>query len=305
MLRTNVFALVVCFHPDEHLLIKLVARLSKQVAELWILNNGGISPGLENQILNYPNLHMHTFKGNVGIATALNLGFSIAARHQAEFVVTFDQDSEPPDDHVEILTATWHALARQGGQKIGAIGPSFFDVRNGVVQYPFHRLDVSGLKVNKIYRQAGQDIVPVDFLITSGMLVPVSMWAQGLKFRDELFVDYVDTEWCLRASAAGFTHFGCFLVSMRHQVSDASTFSFFGLRVFKYNPIRRYYYYRNSVFFIMNPLVSFGYKLRLGVGLVIRLLFLPFVDDKPIDSVVYSLHGLVDGILGKAGPIGH
>lgn len=297
----DIWALVVCFYPNDELLLTLVRQLSAQVSELWILNNGGIHSSLQSQLENYPNLHIHTFESNVGIAAALNFGFSLAAKGGAEFVVTFDQDSLPAANHVEVLAATWKTLAQQGTQKVGAIGPSFFDDRDIFFQYPFYR--ANGLAVKEIFPTAGHDVTPANVLITSGMLVPVSMWKEGLKFREDLFIDYVDTEWCFRASAAGFVHYGCFAVSMRHQLSDANVSRFLGMRFLKYSPTRRYYYFRNTLLCVICRYVPFAYKLRLMIGLAVRLLAIPFVDDKPLASLAYALRGLSDGVFGKGGKL--
>jgi rhamnosyltransferase len=298
---SDIWSLVVCFYPDDELLLSLIRQLEAQVSELWILNNGGIHIGLENQLKNFPNLHIHTFDSNIGIAGALNFGFSLAAMHGAEFIVTFDQDSQPTGNHVEVLAATWKQLEQQGTQKVGAIGPSFFDDRGGFFQYPFYR--ANGLRISKIFPEDAGDVTPVDALITSGMLVPVQMWKEGMKFRDDLFIEYVDTEWCFRASAAGYMHFGCFAVSMRHQLSDANAALFLGMIFLKYSPTRRYYYFRNTLLFVSCRHVPFAYKPRVLIGLGVRLLAIPFVDDKPIASLVYAVRGLFDGIFSKCGKI--
>jgi rhamnosyltransferase len=297
----SIWGAIVCFNPEKKLLLSLVRQLAAQVSELWILNNGGIHSSLETQLMGYPNLHIHTFESNVGIAGALNFGFSLATMHGAEFVVTFDQDSQPTANHVELLVATWKRLEQQGTQKVGAIGPSFFDDRGSFFQYPFYR--ANGLRVQKIFPADAGDVTPVDALITSGMLVPVQMWKEGLKFRDDLFIEYVDTEWCFRASAAGYMHFGCFAVSMRHQLSDANAAMFLGMIFLKYSPTRRYYYFRNTLLFVACRYVPIAYKPRLMIGLVVRLLAIPFVDDKPIASLAYALRGLFDGIFGKGGKL--
>ena len=297
----SVVALVVCFHPDEDLLLALVRQLAPQVSKLWIMNNGGISGNLEGLLLNYPNLRIHTFDSNVGIAAALNYGFSLAVMEGAKFVVTFDQDSQPTENHVEVLVAQWEGLAQRGTQKVGAIGPSFYDERGNYFQYLFYRAD--GWRIKKILPSEGNDITPVDALITSGMLIPVHMWQDGLKFRDDFFIEYVDTEWCFRASAAGYKHFGCFSVSMRHQLSDANVSSFFGMKFQKYTPIRRYYYFRNSLLFVACAYVPFAYKPRLMFGLAARLLAIHFIDDKPLSSLAHALKGLFDGLFRKGGKL--
>lgn len=303
LLSTNVWAIVVCYFPDESLLTELVDKISTQVSSVLLLNNGGVSEELKSQLLNYRNVSIHDFGENKGIATALNFGFFLAAQNQVEFVITFDQDSVPPPNLVDVLISNWRSLAKVTEQKVGAIGPSFFDDRNGFIQYPFHRMKGSGLRVTKLYPESGRDVAPVDLLITSGMLVPVSMWQSGLKFKEDLFIDYVDTEWCFRSRAKGYQHFGCFSVSMRHQVSDSGGIDLFGLKLLSYSAIRRYYYYRNTVFFLMWPYVPLGNKIRLAVGLFIRFPFIPLLDKKPILSVGYALRGLFDGLRGKGGAL--
>lgn len=297
----DVWALIICFHPDEDILLTLVKQLSPQASGLLILNNGGISGGLESRLKSCPNLNMHTFDSNVGIATALNYGLSFAVMRDAEFVVTFDQDSQPAENHIDVLATTWKTLAHQGLYKVGAIGPSFFDDRGSFFQYPFYR--AKGLLVKKIFPAANVDVVPVDVLITSGMLIPILMWKEGLKFRDDLFIEFIDAEWCLRAKAANFAHFGCFAVRMRHQLSDANVSIFFGLKFMKYSPIRRYYYFRNALLFVACVYVPYAYKFRILIGLPIRLLAIPFIDDKPKDSLAHALRGLSDGIIGKGGKL--
>jgi len=300
---TNVLAVVVCYFPDESLLTELVDKISIQVSSVLLLNNGGMSAELKSRLLNCRNVCIHDFSENKGIATALNFGFLWAVNTQIEFVITFDQDSVPPLNLVDILMTNWKSLAEVEGQKVGAIGPSFFDDRNGFIQYPFHRMKGSGLRVTKLYPKSGCDVAPVDLLITSGMLVPVSMWQSGLKFKEDLFIDYVDTEWCFRSRAEGYQHFGCFSVSMRHQVSDSGGIDLLGLKLLSYSAIRRYYYYRNTVFFLMWPYVPLGNKVRLAVGLFIRFPFILLLDKKPILSVRYALRGFLDGLRGRGGAL--
>jgi rhamnosyltransferase len=90
---------------------------------------------------------------------------------------------------------------------------------------------------------------------------------------------------------------------MRHQLSDANATRFLGMIFLKYSPIRRYYYFRNSLLFVACGYVPFAYKPRLVLGLVVRLLAIPFVDDKPKASIAHALRGLFDGLFGKSGKL--
>jgi rhamnosyltransferase len=297
----GVWALIVCFHPGSRLLLNLAASLVSQVSKIFILNNGGIDDVLKKDLLCIDNVIFHDFDSNVGIARALNKGFSSAVEKNAEFVVTFDQDSCPESKHVAILVEKWRSLSSTAGNKgkIGAIGPCFYDARNGNFDYPFYV--AKGFKVVKQFPDGKESIVKADALITSGMLVPTKMWSDGLSFKELLFIDFVDTEWCFRATQAGYLHYGCFDVKMKHELSEASPIMFFGLIVLKYSPLRRYYHFRNCLYLVSRPYVPLVFKVRLTLGLVLRFLTLPFVDDKPLLSFRSVMGGVLHAAMGRYG----
>ncbi|MEI8129848.1 MAG: hypothetical protein WCG95_09580, partial [bacterium] len=238
---------------------------------------------------------------NIGVAAALNFGMHLATKAKANFAVTFDQDSEPEKNHVNGLVDAWYTLEgkKAPAAKIGAIGPMFYDARGGLHEYGF--LLAKGLKVNKHYSSGNEAVVEADILITSGMLVPVSLWQEGLYFNDQLFIDLVDTDWCLRVKANGYTNFGCFNVRMKHEMSDAHPIRLFGISVLRYGYLRRYYYFRNCVYLIPKRFVPFAYKIRLFVTLLVMLLTALIIDERKIKSFQFILRGIYDGFSGKLG----
>lgn len=296
-----VWGVIICFHPVPALLVQLVSILSPQVATLLLMNNGGMSPALINQVSTCENLIVCSFGENRGIAAALNEGFSSATSEGACFVVTFDQDSCPEKDHVACLVNHWFELSLQKDKfrKTGAIGPSFYDERQDHFEYPFYR--ASGLKVIKNYASGSRPVVEANALITSGMLVPTEIWRAGCRFDENLFIDFVDTEWCFRTGSLGYVHYGCFDVKMKHELSEASPVSFFGLMLLKYSPIRRYYHFRNCLYLVSRSYVPVAFRIRLVGGLFLRFFTLPFVDDKPASSIKSIAAGVFDFMRGKYG----
>lgn len=299
--QSKVVALVVCFHPNPQQLLALAHQLRHQVEAIYLLNNGGILPSLRRDLLLIDHLVIHDFYENIGVAAALNFGMQLAEKAKANFVVTFDQDSSPQKDHVNGLVDAWYALAakKPPAVKIGAIGPMFYDDRAGLHEYGF--LLAKGLKVNKHYSSCNQAIVEADILITSGMLVPLSVWQEGIFFNDQLFIDLVDTDWCLRVKANGYTNFGCFNVRMKHDMSDAPPIRIFSISVLRYGYLRRYYYFRNCVYLIPKQFVPLAYKIRLFVTLLVMLLTALMIDKHKIKSFQFILRGIYDGFSGKLG----
>ena len=184
--QPKVVALVVCFHPTPQQLLALAHQLRHQVEAIYLLNNGGISAALRGDLLLIDQLEVHDFDGNIGVAAALNFGMQLAEKTKANFVVTFDQDSAPQIDHVKSLVGVWYTLdsKKAPAVKIGAIGPMFYDGRGGLHEYGF--LFSKGLWVSKHYSSGNEVIVEADILITSGMLVPLSVWQEGMLFNDQL-----------------------------------------------------------------------------------------------------------------------
>lgn len=298
-----VWALIVCFHPDARLLLDLVQTILSQVSRTLVLNNGGMRDELLNE-LSALGAIVHDMEGNKGIASALNEGFSRAARNGVDFVVTFDQDSSPQAGHVAKLVEKWFELSSTSGigRKTGAIGPSFYDDRDKGFSYPFYVAE--GFKVVKQFAADNKSLVRADALITSGMLVPISMWKDDLRFKDLLFIDFVDTEWCFRAKKAGYVHYGCFDVKMKHELSESSPLIFLGLIILKYSPMRRYYHFRNCLYLVSRSYVPWPFRIRLVFGLLLRFVTVPAVDDKPSASFKGIFSGVFDAIRGRFGPRG-
>lgn len=296
-----VWGLIVCFHPDKDILGNLVCRLSGQVSIILILNNGGIDNVLRDSLLEIKNVVFHDFGSNKGIAAALNEGFLQSVAGKADFVVTFDQDSSPESGHVAGLVKQWFELSLMDGvkEKVGAIGPSFYDARDGYFEYPFYC--ANGLSVVKQYSANEKTFVRADAIITSGMLVPTAMWSGGLKFNELLFIDFVDTEWCFRSKKFGYVSYGCFDVKMKHELSEAAPIVFLGLIILKYSPIRRYYHFRNCLYLIFQSYVPLAFKLRLIAGLFLRFFTAPFVDEKPVLSIKNIFLGVFDALRGRYG----
>jgi GT2 family glycosyltransferase len=102
-----------------------------------------------------------------------------------------------------------------------------------------------GKMVSLYDKPAAGEIVPVDFLISSGSLISLAALADIGPFDEGLFIEHVDTDWALRAGAKGYRLYGV------HALGDAAlSASPLGLRrrrFFLYKPERNYYLLRNSV----------------------------------------------------------
>jgi len=293
-------AIVVGFFPTPPILDRLLLSLLKQADYVVFVDNGGgenilaADPTARAQI-EYVCLH-----GNKGVGAALNTGFELAIEKGCTYVATFDQDSNPPESLLPGLLQV-HLDLEQQGINCAAVGPAFFDTRaEQKTSFPFYR-EIDGHIRTVSLAPHPSDMTEVDFLITSGMLIKASVWTKGIRYNPGLFVDYTDSDWCFRARAAGYHLYTSFEQEMGHALSDAPPLRLFGLNFFKYSPLRRYYYFRNSVLFIRQRYVSAAWKRRLIAGICLRFLISLISDPKKIASLKMMSLGLYHGLKGHDG----
>ena len=240
------------------------------------------------------------FSNNKGLGYALNTGFTEAIKNKCEYVATFDQDSAVDDGLISKLLNQFLEIEATS-VKCAAVAPVFFDRREGTKTYfPFYQ-EIDGKIISKTPLNTSEQYVEASSLITSGMLVKASAWESGLKYDESLFVDYTDPEWCFRARNLGYKLFGCLNIEMGHAPSDSPPARFFGFSFFRYSPLRRYYYFRNTVRFCLLPYVSNTWKKRLSLGLALRFFVNVAIDEKKLSSLKMMSLGLIHGILGRSG----
>lgn len=297
-----VAAVVVSFFPDNEILIRLLTALSGQVDHLILVDNGGgrdASDAIKTQGMAIEYIDLGK---NLGLGHALNVGFELATRLGVEYVATFDQDSAPSSDLISSLKSV-HLGLKDCGVDCAAVGPVFFDRREDAgrkTYFPFY-FEKSGRICTALRGEWADDIVEADALITSGMLVRADVWSKGVRYDEGLFVDYTDTEWCFRAREKGHKLFGCLSIEMGHAPSDAPPARIFGLSFFRYSPLRRFYYFRNTVSFCLARYVSYAWKIRLASALALRFLVNLMIDKKKLSSLKMMVRGVWDGLRGKTG----
>jgi rhamnosyltransferase len=293
-------AIVVSYKPEKNILNDLLELLRPQVDFLILVDNGGAKEYAEQWLENGLKNYYICLEKNLGLGYALNAGFEKAWQLGAEYVGTFDQDSAPPSDMIKKLKEAHEKLTAQN-IICAAVGPVFFDRRaEEKIYFPFYA-DRNGSITTITPGPTSEEIVETDALITSGMLVRTEVWSDGNRYDDGLFVDYTDTEWCYRVRSKGFKLFGCTQVEMGHAPSDAPPARILGFSFFRYSPLRRYYYFRNTIQFCMTSYVSWAWKRRLLTALALRFAVNLLIDVQKISSLKMMARGIYDGFKRKTG----
>lgn len=296
----SIYSVIVLFNPDIPILARLVDSILNQVSHVLLVDNGSTNfLEVKAQIPESDKVSHVALGDNYGIAKAHNVGIQTSRASGASHVLIFDQDSYAPANLVEELLKA-EATLLERGEKVAAVGPSFFDPRTNN-PYPFSKID--GFKLRSIYPSPENPVIEASFLISSGSLIRTeALEAVGL-MREEFFIDYVDIEWCLRARSLGFKSFGVPGVSMEHSVGD-NRLRVLGREISIHSPLRRYYLSRNGLLIIKLPYIPWKYKIReLSYSVSRVAVFLLFVPNK-LRYLKYISLGWAHGLLGKGGKFG-
>lgn len=224
-----VCAVVVTHHPDRLTLELLLHALAAQCRALVVVDNA--SPAATQTWLGDwaqagVERHFLLQADNLGIGAAQNLGIARARELGASHVLFSDQDSLPAADMVAQLLAA--AAAYRGSQPLALMAPVFVPIErlaaedNGTASAADgHFLEQHAGSYRRVTCPA-DEVREVDIAIASGSLMPLAVFDSVGLLDASLFIDAVDTEWCLRARAQGFTILAVGRAHLGHRLGDAS-----------------------------------------------------------------------------------
>lgn len=286
---TTVFCVVVCYHPDAARLRRLCETLASGGTRVVVVDNTE-RPTLDDTLLPV-GCALVSLGSNTGIAHAQNVG--IAAAGDAAAIAFFDQDSLPPEGMLEAMAAH----LRFGQADI--VAPACVDDVTGD-ELPSTRLTGQGRSA-AVFSVGSHEPVPVDIVISSGSLATREVFALAGGLDDSFFIDFVDTEWCLRCRAKGIPIRVIPEAVMPHRIGSAGV-KVAGRTVSIHSPVRCYYQMRNCFLLLRKKHVPLLYSVRQLVSILgNRTLLLLLVHDK-LSYVKAYLSALCDGIRGLSGP---
>lgn len=299
----KIIAVVVTYQPDPSVLSRLLQSVVRQVAAVIIVDNGSTADlSMLEIVQGHPDhISLVLLRHNEGVAAAQNRGIAEAIDKGATHFLLLDHDSIPEPGMVEKLFSAWEALTRTG-EKIAAVGPRYRFPLTRRYSY-FVRFGV--WRFQKIYcpGDSGNLFIPVDFLISSGCLIPADVIADVGWMDEGLFIDHVDTDWFLRARAKGYVSFGVCVAMMDHALGDSLIpFWFCKKKMLPiHHPLRLYYIFRNSFLLYRRPYSVRQWRrndlVRLG------LMFFLFSTSVPPRRQYFIMmaRGIRDGIRGISG----
>lgn len=278
--KQEIAAVVTAYHPDGRLADVIESALLSCASVVVADNTPGDAPSLADK-LDDPRVRVLRSGRNLGLAGALNLGVRNVAEDAAA-VLFLDQDSVLPPELVDGL------LAHLDEPGIGVVGPTPVDAATG----------------GRYERLAGRHAVVDDrpSIITSGMLVRRDVLDHVQGFREEFFVDCVDTDFCLRVRRSGSRVVRDAGLVLPHAIGSGRDHRLgpATVRVLHYPAWRHYWIARNGIvlsreFWRTERAFVVTNALFMARWLIVTALF----DDKRRASVPAVLRGLRDGLTGS------
>ncbi|MEY0174297.1 rhamnosyltransferase [Providencia rettgeri] len=298
--NSSIASIIVTFNPDIDILIKSVNSISSQTETLFIIDNASKNINdIEKTISEIENIIFIKYENNIGLAEAQNIAINkIIDSKKYSHVILFDQDSIINSDFISNLINDELSLISQG-HNVAAIGPSFIDPQTNKC-YP--ATVYKGPFIKKVYLK--NTPVEATYIIASGSLISIDILSKVGMMKSELFIDYIDVEWSLRAKSKGFKVFVSPNAIMLHTIGDKRV-NILGRTVSIHSPFRRYFLIRNSFFMLRLPYIPFGYKLREMTFNLLRIMIGLIKSDQKTKYIKYTFWGIHDGILKKFGPCKH
>jgi rhamnosyltransferase len=240
-------------------------------------------------------------KQNLGIATALNQAFQWAYENGYQYIVALDQDSLPFPGMAQSLIQGFVNHPNQ--EKLAILAPLV--VEELVPYLPSHMRRKNYFLFEYISQTSGL-LRNVTITITSGALYNLEIWKKLGPFRDDFFIDYVDTEYNLRAIQHGYEISVQCDARLIHNLGKRQEKKLLGKTLYPtfHSPVRWYYISRNrivmlKIYGLKQPHWLF-YEIITTIKTFIRVFALENQRWKKFKAFLY---GTCDGIWGKMGEI--
>ena len=234
---SKVAAIIVSYNPDKNLLDS-VNLLISQVEKIIIVDNGSIEEKRKDissiKDIDNERIEVIFIEENLGIATALNIGVREALKQGFNWILTMDQDSKASKDMVEKMFEVYNNIDEKERKSILSIFPNFVDER------------IQSIEENSVMNTYEY----VDADITSGNLVKAEVFDKVGFFDDSLFIDLVDTDFCMRLNEKNIKMIKVRDAILYHSLGESqSVKSIFGkFNTSNHSALRRYYMTRNRFY---------------------------------------------------------
>ncbi|MCA9767115.1 MAG: glycosyltransferase, partial [Carnobacterium sp.] len=214
----------------------------------------------------------YKLKYNEGIGKAQNIGIDKLLKEDiVKGIFFFDQDSILEETFISKMLETY-LFVKERYNNIGIIAPTIIEKSSS------EKFEIENYTICKE-------------IISSGSLLNVEMIKAIGGMEEQLFIDYVDFEYCWRAIKKNYKIIRANTVTLEHKVGEKV------LKIFKYNiyvpaPFRYYYIYRNGSILAKRNYIPNYWKIRERILRIITPIVILLFLDKKRQRLKYVLKGM-------------
>ena len=276
-INEKVAVIIVLYNPDTND-IDNVRRIAQYNVGFVVDNS--LIPFMDGETIG--NMSYICNKANIGIAEAQNVALREILKGDYEYVVFLDQDTRVAVDYPLQIAMEF---SRIDNGRLAVLGPQVVNAATGG-QYAsaIHKYEISenGFSLRK-------------HIISSGSCMSINALKDVGLMWGELFIDYVDFEWCWRAASKGYQCGVTSHLQISHHVGQRE------LSIGKYKVIisaqQRYFYqYRNFIWLIQKKYVPLQWKCATCVKFLLRLVYFPILVNGGLKYWNNMVKGLEAGI---------
>jgi rhamnosyltransferase len=286
--KSRICSIIITFNPDADFNDR-VSRIARQVDKTIIIDNASNKSAVKmlKDMISSLKVDLLFNSSNLGIATALNQGMNRAKEQGYNWALTFDQDTIVEDYLVEALQQTYRDIEQK--DTIAIIGSNYIEVN-----YPNGK--------NYLLSQKNISWTETKTVITSGSLISITAFNNIGLFRDDLFIDLVDIEYCLRARSKGFKIYLSRRQLMQHTIGSISIHKlpWKTTGTTNHSALRRYFMIRNYI------VVARQYLFSEPVWVITTLyqriksvMLMMFFETNRLTKLKFIILGMIDGLFNN------
>ena len=298
----RVAAITVAFNPSASRLAEQVSALRAQVGHVVIVDNGSDDPAPIRALAvsrsdGLAAVEVVSLAQNYGVASGFNQGAAAASRRECDYLLLLDHDSLPEPGMVAALLEAHREAATHG--PVAAVGPRVRDARD---HHEFGFIRLGWTHNRRVHCASPGGVVPCDFLITSGSLIPAPVFERVGGLDPALFIDFVDLDWCCRARAMGYALYGACAARMDHELGEAPRRIWGRSRMMVHSPQRLYYMTRNRLLLYRRAHIPLKWKVKDVPRGALKILVSILLVPPRAAYARMALAALRDGARGRSGP---
>jgi len=280
--KNNLAAVVVLYNPEDTTYENICTYIN-EVDKLYLVDNSDIKNNkLIQRLLPYKNIIYIDNKNNLGIATALNIGYDFANKENYKWLLTMDQDS-----CFYNFEAYLNCIDNFSYQKDKT---AIFTLNHSHIEQP----------TNNDCHYISKDIV-----ITSGNILNLELFQiHNIRFEDDFFIDMVDYDLSYKVKELGYqivlfdTHY------LKHSLGAIFKRKNLISRKVKekieHNPQRVYYMTRNSLY-LAKRYKDIGFIKTLNILFIHDITKIFLYEGQKIKKLKAKLVALFHFLIAKKG----